>query len=31
MEMMGIQFANPKSPKEALVIADLGSYPEVSW
>lgn len=30
MQMMGIDFEHEKSPQEALIIADLGPYPEVS-
>lgn len=29
MEMLGLSFANPSSSQDALVIADIGSYPEV--
>lgn len=30
MEMMGIEFADEKSPQEALIIHDLGPFPDVS-
>lgn len=30
MEMMGIEFENPGSKQDQLLIADVGSYPEVS-
>lgn len=30
MQMMGIEFENEKSPQEALIITDLGPFPEVS-
>jgi hypothetical protein len=29
MEMLGLSFANPSSSQDALMIADIGSYPEV--
>ncbi|KAK9898933.1 G protein alpha-subunit [Cystobasidium minutum MCA 4210] len=31
MQMMGIAFEHEKSPQEALIISDLGSFPEVRW